>query len=46
MKEVAKRKAPMDEFDEQFWYATVDTVTVGSDGKLMFRFKDGTEITG
>lgn len=41
LKEVAKRKAPLDEFDEQFWYATV-----GNDRKLVFRFKDGTEIEG
>ena len=44
LKEVIKRKAPLDEFDEQFWYTTVDIVTVGSDGRLMFRFKDGTEV--
>ncbi|MDR0696680.1 MAG: hypothetical protein LBF68_03945 [Christensenellaceae bacterium] len=46
LKEVVKRKAPLDEFDEQFWYTMVDTVMVGGDGRLMFRFKDGTEIEG
>jgi chromosome segregation ATPase len=44
LSEVKKRKAPLDEFDEQFWHATVDVVMVKADGTLVFRFKDGTEI--
>ena len=41
-----KRKTPLTDFDEQFWYATVETATVYNDGRVVFRFKDGTEIEG
>ena len=41
-----KRKTPLTEFDEQFWYATVDTTTVYNDGRVVFRFKDGTDVEG
>jgi hypothetical protein len=33
------------EFDEKLWSLTVDCVTVQLDGTLVFRLKDGTEIT-
>jgi hypothetical protein len=33
------------EFDEKLWLLTVDCVTVQLDGTLVFRLKDGTEIT-
>jgi hypothetical protein len=39
-----KRKEPLSEFDDKFWYATTDCVTVHADGRVVFRFKDGTEI--
>jgi DNA invertase Pin-like site-specific DNA recombinase len=32
-------------FDEKLWNATIDRVTVYADERLVFRFKDGTEIT-
>ena len=32
------------EFDPDLWNSTVETVTVGKDKLLTFRFKDGTEI--
>lgn len=32
------------EFDDQLWYATIDTVTVESKDKLIFRFKNGEKI--
>lgn len=41
---LSKRKELMTEFDEQLWIAAVDKVTVFYDGKLLFVFKDGTEI--
>ena len=41
-----KKKEPLTDFDEQFWYATVETVTVYQDGRMVFKFKDGTEIEG
>lgn len=42
--ELSKCKELLTEFDEQFWIAAVDQVTVFQDGKLVFAFKDGTEI--
>jgi hypothetical protein len=41
-----KRKAPLAQFDEQFWYATADFITVYHDGRVAFTFKDGTEVEG
>ena len=32
------------EFTETLWMATVDIVTVYSDGRMVYRFKDGSEI--
>lgn len=43
---VRKQKAPLAEFDEQTWFATMDCITAQRDGRLVFRFKDGTEIEG
>ena len=42
--DIAKRKEPLTEFDEQFWYATIDFVTVYSADDVRFTFKDGTVI--
>ena len=36
----------LDDFDEKLWTTSVDKVTVNSDGKLIFRFMDGTEVEG
>ncbi len=33
------------EFDEAIWTAFLDYATVGNDGKIVFTFKNGTEIT-
>lgn len=41
--EALKRQGTLAEFDEGLWNATVETVTVGSDGALVFRWKDGSE---
>ncbi len=32
------------EFDEKLWLATVESVTVHSEGEMTVRFKDGVEI--
>ena len=32
-------------FDPDLWAAVVESVSVGIDGKLTFRFKNGAEIT-
>lgn len=42
--ELSKCKELLTEFNEQLWIAAVDKVTVFEDGKLLFAFKDGTEI--
>jgi len=34
------------EFDEKVWATSIDRVTVMPDGKLVFRFMDGTEVEG
>ena len=34
------------EFDEKLWAAAIDRVTVRLDDRLVFRFKDGTEVLG
>ena len=33
------------EFDEELWYSTVDYVTVFEDKRMVFTFRDGTEVT-
>lgn len=42
--ELFRCKELLTEFDEQLWIAAVDKVTVFKDGRLVFSFKDGTEI--
>jgi len=32
------------EFDEKLWAMSIDSVTVHRDGRLIFRFRDGTEV--
>jgi hypothetical protein len=32
------------EFDEELWYITVDTITAYADGRLIVRFRDGSEV--
>jgi DNA invertase Pin-like site-specific DNA recombinase len=44
IKELQSRPLAIDKFDEHLWAASVDTVTVMKDGRLVFRFKDGTEV--
>jgi DNA invertase Pin-like site-specific DNA recombinase len=45
LRELENRPLAIEEFDERLWAVSVDTVTVAKDGKLTFRFKDGSEIT-
>lgn len=33
------------EFDDKLWLAVIDTATVGRDGTMTFKFKNGTEFT-
>ena len=41
-----ENEQPLTEFDDYLWAATVDTVTVHSDGKLMFNLKNGISMEG
>jgi hypothetical protein len=34
----------LEAFDEKLWLAVVDQVTIGVDGKMVFRFRNGTDI--
>ena len=44
--DLSKREELLTEFDNCLWLTFVDTVTVQSDGILLFKFNDGTEIKG
>ena len=33
------------EFDEELWYITADSITVYADGRLVVRFRDGSEVS-
>jgi site-specific DNA recombinase len=44
IRELESSPSVVEEFDERLWAVAVDTVTVTKDGKLHFRFKDGTEV--
>ena len=43
--ELAKSKELVTEFSTGLWNTVVDSVTVYSRSKVVFRFKDGTEVT-
>ena len=45
MFELRERDETLTEFDDRLWLATIDTVTAHSDGRLVFKFQNGTEIT-
>ncbi len=45
MQTVERRENLLTEFEPQLWLATVENVTVMSDGKMKFLFYDGTEVT-
>ncbi len=44
IKYIENRPLVLTEFDEKIWMAVVDKVTVLADKKMVFSFKDGTEI--
>lgn len=46
MFELHESNGPLTEFDNKLWLAIVDTVTVGADGKLVFRFRNGRKVVG
>jgi len=44
IRELESGPSVVEEFDERLWAVAVDKVTITKDGKLHFRFKDGTEV--
>ncbi len=44
-KELKKRDGVVAEFDERLWGSLVECVTIGKKKEMVFRFRDGTEIT-
>lgn len=45
MFELHERDNAITEFDDRLWLTTIDKVTVHGDGRLVFLFQNGTEIT-
>lgn len=45
IKDIGSRQLAITEFDDKLWLAVIDTATVGRDGTMVFRFRNGTEIT-
>ncbi len=41
---LTKRNSILEEFDNRLWAAIIDNVTILTDGKLVFKFTDGTEV--
>ena len=44
VRDVESRPLVLKAFDEKLWLAVVDLVTVGVDGEMVFRFRNGKEI--
>ena len=44
IREIQTRELAITEFDEKLWLAVIDKVTVGRDGSLTFRFKNGSKV--
>ena len=45
MFEMMERDQPLKEFDDHLWLVSIDHVTAYHDGRLVFQFKSGLEIT-
>lgn len=45
MRMLKKSNSLLTEFDEKLWCATVETVTVQTEQELIFKFKDGREMS-
>ena len=43
--ELRERDEALTEFDPYIWAITLDVVTANSDGSLVFRFRNGLEVT-
>ena len=42
--EIEKQPLVLETWDERLWISLLDSATVHADGRITFRFKDGTEI--
>lgn len=42
---VMEQDNPITVFDDRLWLATIDVVESYSDGRLVFKFQNGAEIT-
>ena len=42
---LSEQDEPLTEFDDRLWLTVIDTVTAHEDGRLVFNFKNGAEIT-
>lgn len=45
IRDIENRPLAITQFDDKLWLAVIDTVTVGRDGTMVFRFRNGTEVT-
>jgi DNA invertase Pin-like site-specific DNA recombinase len=45
IRDIENRPMAITEFDERLWVAVLDRVTISKDGKMAFRFRNGSEIT-
>ena len=45
MFEIHERDRLVEEFNDRLWLATIEKVTVCHDGKLIFQFKNGMEVS-
>ena len=45
MFEIHEQERFIEDFSEKLWLTTIDTVTVYHDGRMVFRFKNGQEVT-
>ena len=41
---IKRRQKILTEFDESLWSAAIENVTIGKDGGLTFRFRNGAEM--
>ena len=44
VRKMENRLLVLENFEEKYWLAVVDQVTVGLDGEIVFRFRNGTDI--
>ena len=45
IKDIESRPLAIAAFDDKLWLAVIDTATVGREGTMTFRFRNGTKIT-